>query len=60
MNNTGTFYFPAATLTMSGGSGVGVMGAQFIANKLAFSGTSGIKVNYDSSVAGTSGIALVQ
>jgi Flp pilus assembly protein TadG len=60
MNNTGTFYFPGSTLTLSGGTGVGVIGAQFIANKLTFSGTSGIKVNYDSSVAGTSSLALVE
>ena len=60
MNNTGTFYFPGSTLTMSGNSGVGVMGAQFIANKLTFSGTTTIKVNYDSSVASTSGLALVE
>jgi hypothetical protein len=60
MNNTGTFYFPGARLTLSGGTGVGVMGAQFIVNKLAFSGTSGINVNYNNSVAGISSLALVQ
>ena len=60
INNTGTFYFPSSTLTLSGGTGVGVMGAQFIAKKLTFSGSSGIKVNYDSSVASTSSLALVQ
>jgi hypothetical protein len=59
MSNTGTFYFPGSTLTLSGGSGVGVMGAQFIANKLTFSGNSGINVNYDGSVASTSSLALV-
>jgi Flp pilus assembly protein TadG len=60
INNSGTFYFPASTLTLSGTSGVAVMGAQFIANKFTFSGSAGIQVNYDSSVAGTSAFGLVQ
>jgi Flp pilus assembly protein TadG len=60
INNSGTFYFPSATVSMSGGSGVGVLGSQFIVNKLTFSGTSGINVNYNSSVAGNSSLALVQ
>jgi hypothetical protein len=60
MNNTGTFYFPSSSLIMSGNSGVAVMGAQFIANKVTISGTVNIKVNYDNSVAGTSSIALVE
>jgi Flp pilus assembly protein TadG len=60
ISNTGTFYFPGATVTMSGGSGVGVMGSQFIVNKMTFSGTSGINVNYSSSVAGVASLALVQ
>ena len=60
ISNTGTFYFPSAKLTLSGTSGVGVMGSQFIVKSLAFSGGAGIKVNYNSSVAGTSGLALVE
>ncbi len=60
INNSGTFYFPGATVSMSGGSGVGVLGSQFIVNKLTFSGTSAIDVNYNSSVAGNSSLALVQ
>jgi hypothetical protein len=60
ISNTGTFYFPDATLTMSGSGSVGVMGSQFIANKLTFSGTSGVQINYNSSVAGSSSLALVQ
>ena len=60
INNTGTFYLPSAKLTLSGNSGVGVMGSQFIVNSLTFSGTAGINVSYDSSVASTSGLALVE
>ena len=60
VSNTGTFYLPSATLTLSGSSGVGVMGSQFIVNKLTFSGSAGITVNYGSSVASTSGLALVE
>jgi hypothetical protein len=51
ISNTGTFYFPGATLTLSGTSGVSSVGAQIIAKNLTFSGTSGIKVTYGSSVA---------
>lgn len=60
ISNTGTFYFPAATLTLSGTSGTAAMGAQVIASKLTISGGAGIAVNYDSSVAGSSSLALVQ
>ena len=61
MNNTGTFYFPDATLTLSGSSGVNAVGAQIIAKNLTFSGSAGIQVNYDSSVASKSnGFAIVQ
>ena len=60
ISNTGTFYFPSAKLTLSGNSGVGVMGSQFIVKSLTFSGTAGIKVSYDNSVASTSGLALVE
>jgi hypothetical protein len=61
ISNTGTFYFPSATLTLSGSSGVSVVGAQVIAKNLAFSGTSGIKVTYGSSVASRpSTFALIQ
>ena len=60
ISNTGTFYFPSSTLTLSGTSGTAAMGAQVIANKLTFSGGAGIKVNYDNSVAGSSSLALVQ
>ena len=41
MSNTGTFYFPDATLTLSGTSGVTAVGAQIIAKNLTFSGTAG-------------------
>ena len=61
MNNTGTFYFPDSTLTLSGSSGVNTVGAQIIAKNLTFSGLAGIQVNYDSSVASKSnGFAIVQ
>src|SRR5262249_34860131 len=60
ISNTGTFYFPSAMLTLSGTSGTAAMGAQVIASKLTLSGGAGIRVNYDSSVAGTSSLALVQ
>ena len=61
ISNTGTFYFPSATLTMSGISGVNSIGAQIIAKNLTFSGSAGIQVNYDSSVASAaSGFAIVQ
>ena len=60
ITNTGTFYFPNAALTLSGTSGTATMGAQMIANKLTISGGAGINVNYDSSVAGSSSLALVQ
>jgi len=61
INNTGTFYFPSATLALSGSSGTSVVGAQIIAKNLTFSGTSGIKVNYGSSVASRPAtFALVQ
>ena len=61
MNNTGTFYFPDSTLTLSGISGVNVVGAQIIANKLTVSGAAGVQVNYDTSVASTStGVSIVQ
>jgi hypothetical protein len=61
MNNTGTFYFPDATLTLSGSSGVNAVGAQIIAKNLTFSGTAGIEVNYNSSVASMgNGFAIVQ
>jgi Flp pilus assembly protein TadG len=51
ISNTGTFYFPGAGLTLSGTSGVASMGAQIIAKNVTFSGTSGIKVTYGTSVA---------
>jgi Flp pilus assembly protein TadG len=61
MSNTGTFYFPDATLNLSGTSGVTAVGAQIIAKNLNFSGSAGIQVNYDSSVASApSGFAIVQ
>jgi Flp pilus assembly protein TadG len=60
IQNTGTFYFPSAKLTLSGTSGVAAMGAQIIAKDLTFSGTSGIAVTYNSSVASTSSLGLVQ
>ena len=61
ISNTGTFYFPDATLTLSGTSGVNVMGTQVIAKNLTLSGTASINVNYDSSVAGqSSALAIVQ
>ena len=60
INNTGTFYFPSAKLTLSGSSGVVDVGAQIIAKDLTFSGTAGIQVKYDSSVAATSSLGLVQ
>jgi hypothetical protein len=60
ISNTGTFYFPSARLTLSGSSGTAVVGAQIIAKDLTFSGTSGIEVVYDSSVASLSSLALVQ
>jgi Flp pilus assembly protein TadG len=60
ISNTGTFYFPSSSVTMSGTSGVAVMGAQFIAKNLTFSGTSGINVNFGSSVASSSTLSLVK
>jgi hypothetical protein len=60
INNTGTFYFPGSRLTLSGTSGVAAMGAQVIAKDVTFSGTAGIQVKYDSSVAGQSSLGLVQ
>jgi Flp pilus assembly protein TadG len=61
MNNTGTFYFPDATLTLSGSSGVNAVGAQIISKNLAFSGTAATQVNYNSSVASVgNGFAIVQ
>ena len=60
INNTGTFYFPGSKLTLSGTSGVAAMGAQIIAKDLTFSGTAGVQVKYDSSVAGTTSLGLVQ
>ena len=61
VNNTGTFYFPDAALTLSGGSGVGIVGSQFITKTLAFSGTGGIHVNYAAkSVASKLSINLVE
>jgi Flp pilus assembly protein TadG len=61
MNNTGTFYFPDATLTLSGSSGVNAVGAQIIAKNLTFSGSAGIQVKFDSSVASVgNGFAIVQ
>ncbi len=59
-NNTGTFYFPDAKLTLSGTSGVAAVGAQIIAKNLTFSGTAAIQVSYDSSVAGTATVGLIQ
>jgi hypothetical protein len=35
------------------------MGSQFIVNKMSFSGNSGVQINYNSSVAGSSSLALV-
>jgi hypothetical protein len=60
ISNTGTFYFAGARLTLSGSSGTATVGAQIIAKDLTFSGLSGIKVVYNSSVAGSSSLALVQ
>ena len=60
ISNSGTFYLPSAKLTLSGTSGTSVMGSQFIVKSLAFSGGAGVNVNYNSSVAGTSGLALVE
>jgi hypothetical protein len=61
INNTGTFYFPDATLTLSGSSGVNAIGAQLITKGLTLSGSATAQVNYDSSVASTSGnLAIVQ
>jgi Flp pilus assembly protein TadG len=60
IHNTGTFYFPDAKLTLSGTSGVATVGAQIIAKNLTFSGTSGISVNYNSSVASAGSLTLVQ
>jgi Flp pilus assembly protein TadG len=60
INNTGTFYFPGSRLTLSGTSGVATMGAQVIAKDITFSGTAGVQVNYNSSVAGTTSLGLVQ
>lgn len=60
-NLTGTYYFPAAPLTLSGTSGVAVMGAQLISKTLTFSGTAGIDVKYSAgSVARKSSLALVE
>jgi Flp pilus assembly protein TadG len=60
IQNSGTFYFPDAKLTLSGTSGVANVGAQIIAKDLTFSGTSGISVTYNSSVASIGSITLVQ
>jgi hypothetical protein len=60
INNTGTFYFPDAKLTLSGTSGVATMGAQIIAKNVTFSGSAEIQVNYDNSVAGSSIVSLIQ
>jgi Flp pilus assembly protein TadG len=61
INNTGTFYFPSATVALSGSSGVAVVGSQYIAKDLTFSGTSGIDVNYNaSSVAQNTSVTIVQ
>jgi hypothetical protein len=60
VNNTGTFYFPGSKLTLSGTSGVAAMGAQIIAKNLTFSGTAGVQVKYDSSVAGTTSLGLIE
>jgi Flp pilus assembly protein TadG len=61
ISNTGTFYFPDANLTLSGSSGVNAVGAQIIAKGLTLSGSASAQVNYDSSVASTSGgLAIVQ
>jgi hypothetical protein len=59
ISNTGTFYLPSATMTLSGSSAGSVMAAQIIAKNLTFSGSSNISVKYNNSVAG-SGFALVQ
>jgi hypothetical protein len=60
INNTGTFYFPDSKLTLSGTSGAATVGAQMIAKTLGFSGTAGIKVNYDNSVASRTSLGLVK
>ncbi|MGP0062808.1 MAG: pilus assembly protein TadG-related protein [Isosphaeraceae bacterium] len=60
INNSGTFYFPSAALTLSGSSGTAVLGSQFIVKKLTFSGSSDIEVNYNSSVASQSSFGLVE
>ena len=59
-NCTGTFYFPDSAITLSGSGGVAAMGAQIIAKDLTFSGSSGIKVTYDGSVASKSKFAIVE
>jgi hypothetical protein len=60
ISNTGTFYFPSATVDLTGTSGVATFGAQFIVNKIAFTGTAGIDINYDNSVASQSSFGLVE
>jgi Flp pilus assembly protein TadG len=61
LSNTGTFYFPSATVALSGSSSVGVVGSQLIVNELTFSGSGGVSVSYNaSSVARKSSLAIVQ
>ena len=40
-SNSGTFYFPDAALTLSGGSGVGQVGSQFITKSSRILGNRG-------------------
>ncbi len=61
VNNSGTFYLPDAALTLSGGSGAGVVGSQFIAKSLKFSGNGEVNVHFNGlSVAATYVLALVE
>ncbi len=61
MNLSGTYYFPSAALTMSGSSGVAVMGSQMISKTLTFSGSAGVDVKYSAgSVARKGSLALVE
>jgi Flp pilus assembly protein TadG len=60
VNNSGTFYFPSASLTMSGSSATNIMGSQFIVKDLTFSGSASLNVTYGSSVASSSSLGIVQ
>jgi hypothetical protein len=61
ISNTGTFYFPAATLTLSGTSGTAAVGGQMIVKNMTFSGLGAVNVTYNqSTVAGKTSFGLVQ